>query len=59
MSRSVDLTALKDAIFDGRLDIWTDSNGYIHIYNKRSKRMIEVAATQEMEYDPEADNEYI
>ena len=59
MSRSVDLTALEDAILDGRLDIWTDSNGYIHIYNKRSKRMIEVEATQEMEYDPEADNEYI
>lgn len=55
MSQSVNLTALENAILDGRLDIWTDSNGYIHIYNKRSKRMIEVEATQEMEYDPEVD----
>ncbi len=53
MKRSVDLTALGEAIEDGRIDVWTDSNGYIHIYNKRSKRMLEVEPTKEMEYDPD------
>ena len=48
----VNLNALSDAVEDGRIDIWTDSNGYICLFNKRTKNMIRIEQTQQMEYDP-------
>lgn len=54
--KSVDLNALLDAVEDGRIDIWVDSNGYIRLFNKRSKNMVLIDQTQQMEYDPFEDS---
>ena len=50
--KSPDLKALVEAVEDGRIDIWVDGNGIIQIFNKRSKRWVEVDCTEDMGYDP-------
>ena len=53
--RSPNLDDLKEAVEDGRIEIWVDGNGYIQIFNKRSKKWVEVDCTQDMGYDPYLD----
>ena len=47
--RSVDLTAIEEAVKDGRLDIWVDGDGEIRIMNKRTGKTISVIPTRTMD----------
>ena len=46
--KSVDLTAFKEAVEDGRLEIWMDGNGTINIENVHSGKSISVFPTKDM-----------
>lgn len=57
MSR-LNLKAVEQAVADGRLEAWVNTNGEICFYNHRSKRLYIMDCTQNMDYDPEgADDE--
>lgn len=45
----VDLAAIECAVNDGRIAIWVDGNGMIHIRNNRSKNEVIVTPTYDMD----------
>lgn len=47
--KSVDLMAFKEAVEDGRLEIWVNQNGEIVIENVRSGKTIEIFPTKNMD----------
>lgn len=46
--KSVDLMAFKEAVEDGRLEIWMDGNGTVNIENVHSGKSISVFPTKDM-----------
>jgi len=51
-TRTPNLKTVQEAVEDGRLEAWVNSNGEICFYNHRSKRIYIVDCTQNMDYDP-------
>lgn len=47
--RSVDLCAVEQAVADGRLAVWQDGNGLIHMRNNRSRKEITFMPTYDMD----------
>lgn len=47
--KSVDLMAFKEAVEDGRLEMWVNQNGEIVIENVRSGKTIEIFPTKNMD----------